>query len=654
MTNKIVRANSAVLSSIASVRYTEQVNAGTDLRPGCVSSASIEVEVYGAQTDAITEGEALTYYQVDAESNETLIGTFYAETTIRTKEKYTFTAYDAASKLDVGFSARLAAIQDDFPMTLAALVGEACAVAGVTLSGTFPLASFSVQAFYADNITCRQVVSWAAEIACRFVRCNAAGSIIFDWYTTADDYRVYFTDGTSEDDETYVYYKMDGLQYENYTTTAISRVAVHPTDEESVAYVYPSGVSSGNTLDITNNLLLTGAEASDYQTVAQNIYTTMSALGTYRPAQISLFPFFNPFRAGQIVKVTDIQDVSFVTPVMSMTVTDSAAILGSTGSETFSDTSKSLQDELVSLADNIVRIKNLKVDRAEIGTAIIDTLEANGINADWLRSGSVRTNYVNCTGYTPEDCVPNENNETTLLTGQSVSDGWIVTNEWKNLSIGGGGSVRVRCNYVFQASGDDLTPFLGETMEISLETKSAIVLYGGEEWDDAEHDGYEVIWEEGDLSRINEISSYEDSTNRNPIYSFTTSFTVPSDATSYKVWLSITYMRRLVLSGENSGTVILGTDGLRINDFNVARNGTVTFGDGKVPAIGTLANLNTSEKGSLVGAINEVASSASGSGIELLDGTPIRAVVLSRADYNELVENDETEENVLYFPSDDV
>ena len=185
MVSKIIRADGTTeLASIKSVTYHESVNADIDLRPGCVASSYIEVTCFGQQTDAPTVGEALTYYQVVGET-ETLIGIFYAKPSIPTKNSYSFVAYDAVHKLDADFSAWLSAHQDDFPYTVYQLVSQACTIAGVTLgSSSWANSTMEVNAWYADSITCRNILQYAAEIACKFVRCNTSGEIVFDWYTT--------------------------------------------------------------------------------------------------------------------------------------------------------------------------------------------------------------------------------------------------------------------------------------------------------------------------------------------------------------------------------------------------------------------------------------------------------------------------------------
>lgn len=418
MTSKIVRADGTEITGIKSVTYTEKVNADIDLRPGCVASACIVAEVFGSQGNAPGAGEALTYYQVDSEENETLIGVFYAEPAIPSRMTYAFTAYDAAYKLNTDFSGRLAAIQNDFPMTLLSLVQEACNVAGVTLVGTFPMSYISIGAFYADGVTCRQIVSWAAELACRFVRCDTAGNLKFDWYAAVTDV---ITPGAGTNGE--IYYKQSGLTYENYDTPVIGCISLYPVDEENIAYVYKSTTlypandvfpssyifpsNSESTMVFQNNLLVNGATATDYVAIAQNIYEQMALVTPYRPASVELFTFNNPFRAGDIVTITDIQGVTFTTPFMSMTVTSESAKLESTGNSTIEDVVATLKDTLLKISDSIVRIRKLKVDWADIGTAIIQTLEAQGINADWINAGQMLVSFIKLFGsmdiYSAED-----------------------------------------------------------------------------------------------------------------------------------------------------------------------------------------------------------------------------------------------------------
>lgn len=446
MTSKILRSDNTPILNIKSVKFTEVTNSSTDLRPGCVASAYIDVVVYGAASSAPSAGEPLRYYQVSANGFETYIGTFYAEPAIQSRNTYSFVAYDIVSKLDVGFSERLLAIQENFPMSLGALVTEACSTAGVQLYTTnFPMHELSVQSFYAEGLTCRDILSYAAEIACRYVACDSNEKIVFKWYAEKEDYRIY---PTSQDGaETRIAYKQNGLSYQAYSVPNVGCVAVRPINTENAAYIYPDtftavtatdpllngvvtlynltavdngsgavtlsgdftatdtsgaveieseGGSASNCLVISNNILLTNATSSTMEDVAEWIYSQMILLPVYRPAKAELFPAENPFRAGDIVAVTDIQNVSFSMPVMSMTVEQSAATVEATGNRSYdqdygNDTSKQLQN----LSNSIVQIDRLKVGYAEIDEAVIGTLEANGINADWINAGKITVTDAN-------------------------------------------------------------------------------------------------------------------------------------------------------------------------------------------------------------------------------------------------------------------
>lgn len=442
MLSKILREDGVTeLQSIKTVTFHETVNSDVDLRPGCVSSAYIEVVCYGDHSLAPDPGEELAYYTVDSEGNETLIGLFYARPAVSSRNTYTVVAYDSVYKLDADFSTWLAAHQSSFPYTISDLVNQSCTIAGVALDGTFSHSSLPVDAFYVEGLTCRQIISWAAEIAGCFVRANTSGEIYFGWYQTVSGYKIFPHSGTSPDSDVYVAYKQDGLQYEAYNVRKVSAVAIQPSGVEGAAYIYPTSVTqvyatdpnndgnvilhnlvavddgdenitlSGdfdaydttgvgdieiddhdideNPLIISGNVLLSGIASTNMVSIAQTIYNAMRSVPAYRPMNVSLFRDENPFRAGDIVSVEDIQGVSFYSPVMEFILSDSGADLISTGNETHKEYSTNVGDKLVQLASDIVKINKLKVDWAEIDTAVINVLQANGIDADWINTGAL-------------------------------------------------------------------------------------------------------------------------------------------------------------------------------------------------------------------------------------------------------------------------
>lgn len=397
MTDKILRADNSAISNIRSVTWKEQANVADNLRFGCCAASSIEFDVFGAESTAPAVGEQLTYIHVAADSTETTIGIFTAQPAIPSKNTYHVIAYDNIIKLETDFSATLESLQSSFPMTLATLVGHVCTTAGVTLkSSAFPMASTQIEAFEAVGVSCRDVMSWAAEIAGCFIRCDNTGKIEFAQYAARSGYKVYKTSGSSGG-VTYIPYKQDGLTYSNYNVAAVDLVAVHPPAEEDVAYLYPNG-ASGNTYTVNNNLLLTNADSTVFTAVATNIYNTLDGMATYCASDIHLFREGNPLRAGDVIAVEDAQGVSFTTLVMSLTCTPSGITVSCTAQETYdADRGSSVGKQLINLANNIVRINKLKVDWADIDTAIINYLTANNVTAQNLtivdENGNVLATY---------------------------------------------------------------------------------------------------------------------------------------------------------------------------------------------------------------------------------------------------------------------
>ena len=385
-----ITANGDALAGVKRVVFEETVNVDTDLRAGGVNAAYIKVEAFGTQVNAPEAGDELTLY--DTQGNVTTkIGVFYAEPCITAKNSYSFVAYDNIKRLDADFSPWLKEHQADFPMTVYALVSAACDVAGVTLGSTsWPLSTRTVNAF-STAVSCREILSFAAEIGCRFVRCDADGQIVFAWYQTAENVTI-APSARTENGVTSYAYRNDGLEYENYSTSVLDRVAVHKLGTTNDAYVYPD-VASGNTLHVRDNLLLTGADETLYTDVAENIYSGIVGISEYRPCRIDLFQNENPFRAGEIVTITDSQGVTFSTVIMTLTV-DNGATLISTGGVEYSE-STDANNALNNLSQAIQQMGD------EVGSAIAGVREETSVKIQRMQEQILST--VQTTYYSQQD-----------------------------------------------------------------------------------------------------------------------------------------------------------------------------------------------------------------------------------------------------------
>ena len=399
--NKLVRSDGSVIDSsvIISCEYTEEVNSGTNLSFGDVTSSELSVEI--RSTEAIQQGEVLTYYMIE-DGVETLIGEFIAEKpTVASRTTIQFSAYDNIVKTEKQFSDWLRENQGQFPMTLLQLVQSACSHCGVSLGTTdFPHADLTINKFYADDITCRQIVSWASSIAGRFVRTNTSGEIEFAQYTenaaTSISHRAGFatpvnivvTDSyghvtiTSEEmtvsDDGYgnviaviedinvvdadghvtlakgvaVPYLQGSLSYETYQTEKVARVQIKHSDDD-VGVIYPAD-ATGNCYAISKNMLLGTCSTEDVTAVAQTLYEQLKSI-TYVPFSVRL-PRTLKVRAGDIIGVRDINGNAFISLIMKMSVSASGVTISSTGDQSYGSSAAVASEKFTNLTGKVMEI----------------------------------------------------------------------------------------------------------------------------------------------------------------------------------------------------------------------------------------------------------------------------------------------------------
>lgn len=350
-------------SAVKSLTLHTAVNAGQEFTIGSAFSDYIEAEIWADPGGSlqITAGDALTYYRQDDAGNRTKVGVFYAEKPTRTKRNsYKVTAYDTMSKLDADFSGWLRANQAQFPKTIWQLVQLACQRAGVTLvSSSMPInGSYSVQAFYADDLTCRQIISWAAEAAGCYAHMNADGKLQFLTYTDKRSTVKITPDGASNSTAYYA----DSLSYEDYTVKAIEKVQIRQSDSD-VGVIYPDSTTATNTYAVQGNLLLTTGTEANLKTVAQNLYNVLKNV-TYTPCKVSVPSSSGP-ACGQIVHVKDARGQEFDTYLMSATISSGKASFESVGSASRESSSAVNSQSYKNLTGKMLEIKT-SVDGLEV------------------------------------------------------------------------------------------------------------------------------------------------------------------------------------------------------------------------------------------------------------------------------------------------
>ena len=345
-------------STLKALTLHTAVNAGQEFTIGSAFSDYIEAEIWADPGGSlqITAGDALTLYRQNDAGNRTKVGVFYAEKPTRTKRNsYKITAYDNMSKLDADFSGWLHANQAQFPKTIWQLVQLACQRAGVTLaSSSLPInGTYSVQAFYADDLTCRQIISWAAEAAGCYAHMNADGKLQFLTYADKRSTVKITPDGASSSTAYYA----DSLSYEDYTVKAIEKVQIRQSDSD-VGVIYPDSTTATNTYAVQGNLLLTTGTEANLKSVAQNLYNALKNV-TYTPCKVSV-PSSSGLACGQIVHVKDARGREFDTYLMSATISSGKARFESVGSASRESSS----------AVNSQNYKNLTGKMLEIKTSV--------------------------------------------------------------------------------------------------------------------------------------------------------------------------------------------------------------------------------------------------------------------------------------------
>ena len=215
-----------------------------------------------------------------------------------------------------------------------------------------------MQAFYADDLTCRQIISWAAEAAGCYAHMNADGKLQFLTYTDKRSTAKITPDGASNSTAYYA----DSLSYEDYTVKAIEKVQIRQSDSD-VGVIYPDSTTATNTYAVQGNLLLTTGTEVNLKTVAQNLYNVLKNV-TYTPCKVSV-PSSSGLACGQIVHVKDARGRAFDTYLMSATISSGKASFESVGSASRESSSAVNSQSYKNLTGKMLEIKT-SVDGLEV------------------------------------------------------------------------------------------------------------------------------------------------------------------------------------------------------------------------------------------------------------------------------------------------
>lgn len=319
-------------NAIQSTSIIECVNSGAELAIGSTCSNSVEVKIFtpdGALS--IQAGTEMVVYREDERGIRSKVGIFIAETPTRTTANtLKVLGYDRVSKLDKDLTAWLSGLSWD-SYDINDFAEMVCAECGVpykpNLSPAVPsMDDYAIGQFTKSAVTGRQIMKWLGEICCSFCRADADGNIEFAWYTPND------IDIKPSGD---IYYFQNGLTYEDYVVAPVDTVNLRLADSEDGALWpadpnYDGFPENPNRYIITGNAILTRVIDQGTDEALTSILQRLRNV-TYTPCKITVPASMN-IHAGDIIRVTDKNGVTFTTYVMTKTQEGQKDTIECTGS----------------------------------------------------------------------------------------------------------------------------------------------------------------------------------------------------------------------------------------------------------------------------------------------------------------------------------
>ena len=414
-----VSAGTVGQNAIVSMTWTENVSKTTDLAPGAACANKIEAVIWVEPGNdlLITSGTRLRYYRETPAGQRTLAGTFWAvKPTRQTRNTYKVFAYDVVSKLDSIQSSWLMDNQSMFPLTIWQFAQKVAARCGVAITNAaLPRnGGYQVQAFYADDLTGRQLLAWVAEASGTYLRATADGQLAFDWYSTGDDGvgpSARSRDGiivlagdtlyTSKDEQYTLqlptpYYYKGSLSYEDYETQPIDKVQIKSSDDD-VGAVYPAEATGTNAWVISGNMLLSPTDADTLAAAAQALYPVLQDV-SYRPCSFET-PDDGSLQVGQIIQVTDARGRTWTTWLMSAEHSGGRVKFSSTGNARRDGTAAVNEQSYTNLTGKLLEISTsvdgLRVVNRDLqGSLASLELTVDGIETNVRKQLDDMTDYV--------------------------------------------------------------------------------------------------------------------------------------------------------------------------------------------------------------------------------------------------------------------
>lgn len=284
--------------AIAQAKITQCVNESQELTLGSVCAAMAEITILDPGGELrITAGDEITLCRLDDAGTRHPMGIFITEQPTRpSANRLKLTGYDRVTRLDRDLTNWLLKLSG-WPYSLLDFSRLVCGACGLALSNeSIPNGDFSVEKFSAQGTTGRQLLRWAGQIAGRFLRARADGTLEFAWYQ--ENSALAIGPGAGEDG---LFYFSGSLKYEDYETAPIEKVLLRRS-EQDVGVAWPD-TEAENTYLISGNYLLSAKSEEALLPVAECLFAALEGV-TYTPCRVSVPADFR-IGVGDILTLTD-------------------------------------------------------------------------------------------------------------------------------------------------------------------------------------------------------------------------------------------------------------------------------------------------------------------------------------------------------------
>lgn len=346
------------------------------------------------------------------------LGVYTVDDADKTNSTVTISALDNMEKFERPYS------DSDltYPATLMQIVSDACAVCGVALATPdFPGSGYTVaQRPDEENITFREIVSYAAQLAGCYTYCNRDGALVVGWY-----------------DLSTTPYQPVGVQSSDVAAADIMITGVQIIPKDSNVASVKAG-TEGYIVKIDNNPLAQDNLQDLVDTLAEKLIGF-----SFRPYTIECLS--DPsLDVGDTIRITDRhgrQHVSLVsnivyTPDGTMTVTADAESKLSNASTRFTAAEK-LQEQVNKVEDTVTKQgTEISQNKQEIELkAYKDQIIATiNISPETIK---IKANRLEITGFVSFDDLENEGS--TTINGANITTGRIESADgdwWLDLESG--------------------------------------------------------------------------------------------------------------------------------------------------------------------------------------------------------------------------